>query len=182
MNMLLEYIQNKYHYSNYQIAQLRFLFKTIFSELSKIIIMTILFHKHLDLYFFALIIMLFLRCTTGGLHFYTYRGCLAMSIIYLGIPIYVLSYLPVSHLCGIILLLLSLSVCFFIGPVTSKYRPKQSPEQFCRNRNITCIVILAYSLSWYIIPDKRLLTVGFWIIILHALQLIAARITRKETT
>ncbi len=53
-----------------------FLFKTLASEISKIIIMGILFHEHITLYFFALFVMIFLRTSMGGLHFYTYAGCL----------------------------------------------------------------------------------------------------------
>lgn len=83
MKTFKQLLKEKYHLSNYQIAQLTFLSKTVFSELSKILIMGVIFHKQLPLYFFSLLIMLVLRCSTGGLHFYTYVGCLTTSIIYM---------------------------------------------------------------------------------------------------
>ena len=82
MHIFRNYLRNKYHISNYQISQIFFLFKTLASEMSKIIIMGFLFSNQLSHYIYALFIMLFLRCTTGGLHFYTYTQCLIASIFY----------------------------------------------------------------------------------------------------
>lgn len=81
MKQLRQYLKDTYSLSNYQISQIFFLFKTLASELSKIIIMGFIFHKQLALYFVALFIMLFVRSTMGGLHFYTYWSCLGASII-----------------------------------------------------------------------------------------------------
>jgi hypothetical protein len=68
--MIKNYLREKHQISNYQIAQIEFLFKTIFSEFSKIMIIGLLFPNQLEAYLFALCIMLFMRCSTGGLHFY----------------------------------------------------------------------------------------------------------------
>ena len=83
MKKLKSRIQDKYNLSNYQIAQLSFVYKSLSSEISKIIIMGILFHNHLDLYTFLLFVMCLLRTFSGGLHFYTYIRCLAASTIYI---------------------------------------------------------------------------------------------------
>lgn len=45
MNRIKEYIKDKYGLSNYQVAQLAFVFKTASSELSKILIIGIIFHN-----------------------------------------------------------------------------------------------------------------------------------------
>lgn len=52
MDRIKIYIKDKYGLSNYQIAQLAFVFKSTSSELSKILIMGIVFHNHLRLYAF----------------------------------------------------------------------------------------------------------------------------------
>ena len=90
MSTVKLFLKEKYNLSNYQIAQLVFLLKTLSSELSKMLIMAILFQNHILLYIFALIIMLCLRCTTGGLHFYTYLSCLVASTIYLWLAVVLL--------------------------------------------------------------------------------------------
>lgn len=181
MRLVKTYLKENYHVSNYQIAQIEFLFKTLFSELSKMLVMGILFYQYLDLYLFALCIMLYLRTTTGGLHFYTYIGCLTVSILYIGTAIVLLPNVvpPLPSCVQIAALLASILVCHFTGPVTSKYRPELSRQQFCHFRDITCRGIFVYALILYVIPENRFLQVGFWIIILHSLQLLAAKIRKK---
>lgn len=52
MERIKNAIHEKYGLSNYQVAQLAFVCKSISSELSKIIIMSILFRNHLSILFF----------------------------------------------------------------------------------------------------------------------------------
>ena len=174
-----EYIKNKYQLSSYKIAQIEFFIKTFLSESSKIIIMGFIFHKQLFLYFFALFFMIMLRCNTGGIHFYTYIGCLTVSTILLWLPIIVLSSLAIPHYIQLVLLLICLFTCYAIGPVGSRYRPVYS-EQFIRRCKKTISIFIFFStLIIYIIPDNPYSRTGFWIIILHTLQLFIARILKK---
>lgn len=180
MRNLKELLRDKYHMSNYQIAQLEFLGKTLFSETSKILIMGIMFYKHLPIYFFALFIMIILRCNTGGMHFYTYIGCLITSTLFLLLGIMVLPNISVPLNVKLLLLLLCTITCYQIGPIPSKYRPAYS-KQFIHKRKLSVsFFICIYTLILYIIPESPYLIVGFWIIILHTLQLIIAKYTRKE--
>lgn len=179
----MEYVKtvmkNKYDLSNYQIAQLGFLFKSLFSEFSKMLIMGILFHDKLPDYFFALFIMLFLRCTMGGLHFYTYAGCLMTSILYVWLSIFPLPSILLPQYLQIILLLFCILICNYIGPITSKYRPVECEKHFANCKRFITKFIFFYTLLLYIIPNNRYLYIGFWVIILHSLQLIVAKIRKK---
>lgn len=179
MKTIKKHLQETYHLSNYQIAQLIFLFKTTISELSKIIIMGILFYNQLGSYVFALFVMLFLRCSTGGLHFYTYIGCLSTSIIYMWLAVLVFPSISLPAFIRLPLLLTCIVSCYIIGPVVSKYRPKPSTRLFVRGRNTTCLFIFVYALVQYIIPDTPILRAGLWVIILHSLQLAIAKIRKK---
>lgn len=172
-------LKEKYHLSNYQIAQIAFLFKTLLSELSKMLIMGIIFHNQLTLYLFALFVMLFLRCSTGGLHFYTYWGCLACSITYIALVLWILPAITFPNYVKLLLLLICILICNSIGPVVSKYRPTPSKEIYTRGKNTTCMFIFIYSLALFIIPENTYLTAGFWTIILHSLQLVVAKIQKK---
>ncbi len=175
-------LKDTYHLSNYQIAQLGFLAKTLGSEISKIVIMGILFHRQLSFYFFALFIMVFLRSSTGGLHFYTYAGCLITSILYMFLTLIALPYITVNKSIQILLLLSCILCCYIIGPITSRYRPKTSEQCREHRRNVTCLFIFFYSLALYIIPKNPFMITGFWVIILHSLQLILAKIREKGDT
>ena len=177
--MLKKYLREKQQISSYKIAQVEFLFKSIFSELSKMIIMGILFHKYLGLYLFALCIMIYLRTSTGGIHFYTYPGCLVGSIFYMGLAIVLLPNIALPSYLKISGLLISILICYKVGPVVSKYRPEPSPQKSQHCKNITCTGIFIYALITYIISENPYIIVGFWIIILHSLQLPVAKIRKK---
>lgn len=179
MEQLKRHLKETYNLSNYQLAQVSFLFKTIASEISKILIMGILFHNQLPLYLFALSVMLCLRGSTGGLHFYTYAGCLVTSALYLGLAIYILPHNMSAKSFQLIGVLLCILLCNYIGPITSKYRPDSCKEHFTQCKRFITIFISFYALLIYIMPESNYLNVGFWVIILHSLQLVIAKICKK---
>ena len=179
MGRIKNYIKDKYGLSNYQMAQLTFVFKTASSELSKILIMSIIFHNHLKLYAFLLLTMCFLRTFSGGLHFSTYYRCLLASTIYMGVIIFILAKITLPLYVQLFLLTLCIVVCYIIGPVLSKYRTDFPEKQLYLCRNITCLTIFIYTLIMYIIPENPYFLAGFWMIILHSLQLFAAKIRKK---
>lgn len=179
MDKVKEHLKDTYHLTSYQAAQVIFLFKSLFSEFSKMLIMGILFHRHLPEYFFALFVMLFLRCTTGGIHFYTYWGCLLMSVSYVGLSILILPLIPVPFPIKIGLLLFAMLTCFIIGPIASKYRPTAPEKQIRKFRILSAAFILLYTIVMVIFPHVALLNVGFWVIIMHSAQLIVAKILKK---
>ena len=179
MQPLKNYLQQNYQLSNYQIAQIFFLFSIITSELSKIIILTIIFYPKWHFYLFALLITLFLRSAMGGLHFYTYIGCLFVSTLYFYLILFVFSKIVITQQKQIIFLLLTIPICYSIGPITSKYRPKDCKKHFQNGKIFTSIFIFSYALILCLIPENPYFTIGFWSIILHSLQLITAKILKK---
>ena len=180
MKTFKHYLKEKHNLSNYQIAQLAFLGKTLLSEVSKAFIMGVIFYKHLPLYIFALLIMLVLRCSTGGIHFYTYIGCLTTSVLFLWSGIILLPNIAFPLYVKLILLLLCTISCYYIGPVPSKYRPTYSKKFIQKCKLIISTFIFLYTIILYVMPESSYINVGFWIIILHTLQLLVAKYIRKE--
>lgn len=179
MGQLRKYLKDTYHLSSYQVAQICFLFKTIVSESSKMLIMGILFRNQLILYICALLIMIFLRSAMGGLHFYTYAGCLITSTLYLCLAINILPQITMTKYLQLAALLLCILICYHIGPIVSKYRPAVCKERITQCKKFITKFIFFYALVLYIIPENKYLSVGFWVIILHSLQLIVAKIRKK---
>lgn len=182
MDKVKNHLKDTYHLTGYQAAQVIFLFKSLFSEFSKMLIMGLLFHRHLPEYFFALLVMLFLRCTTGGIHFYTYLGCLLMSVGYVALSILVLPLIPMAFSLKIGLLVWAMLTCLIIGPVASKYRPVAPEKQIKKFRILSAAFIWLYTVIMIIFPHVALLTVGFWVIIMHSIQLIAAKIFKERSS
>ncbi len=182
MQAVKQALVEKYDLSAYQAAQLLFLLKTLSSEISKIIILAVIFHENLLLFFFALMILLILRCSTGGIHFYTYTKCLAGSILYFTFAITLLPHIFLPSPLRIILCVLCTLICYRVGPVPSQYRPPYTELFIKRCKTIITGFLLFYTALIYVIPESHFIIVGFWIIILHTLQLIAAKYTRKENS
>ena len=161
-----EFLKRQYQFSDFQIAQLQFFVKTMSSELSKFLIMGFIFRDRLGLYLFAMAVMLPLRIAVGGLHCKTYLSCLLVSFSYAFLSLMI--FLFACMLCN-----------YFVGPVTSTVHVALSEEHVKKVRVQAFVFIFFYIVVLYIAPENSYVTVGFWVIILHTLQLIAARILKK---
>ena len=176
MKYIEEKIRSTGKYTNYQIKQIMYLIQSISSEISKIIIMGILFRNNIPTYLFALIVLSFLRCYSGGLHFNTYIKCLLATISYFILAINILPHIIVPFEIKFVLLNVCMILLSKFTPVISKYRPPLSAPKILICQNITTTFTFVYIILLYIMPDNPLLTVGFWIIILHIAQLFISKL------
>lgn len=176
---MLTYIQTKFDFSNYQMKQLKYFFKSSFAELSKIIILAFIFRKELLLFSFTALLLCLLRIYSGGIHCKTYAGCFFTSLLFFEIVLQGLMNITLSTTLQLFLLLICIIAGYLVSPVTSRCHMELTPEvqQRCRLRYIT--VIFFYLLSIYIVPANQYLQAGFWVIILHTLQLMLAKIQKK---
>lgn len=174
-----DFLKKEYEFSDYQIAQLKYLFKTVAAEVSKLAIMAFIFRDKLGLYFFAVTVMLLLRTATGGLHCKTYWGCFAVSLGYMVLSIEILPMISVNKLLQLILLFVCMLLNYYIGPVTSAVRPPMQEQVIKRVRLQAFLIIFFYLTLTYILPETAFITAGFWVVILHTVQLIAAKILKK---
>lgn len=174
-----EFLKKQYQFSDFQIAQLQFFFKTVASELSKLLIIGFIFRDRLDLYLFATLVMLPLRIAVGGLHCKTYLSCFLTTFFYTFLSLMVLPEIPVNKLCQMILLFICMLCNYYVGPVTSRVHVPLSESHVKKVRIEAFLLIFFYITLLYIVPESPYMTVGFWVIILHTLQLIAARIIKK---
>lgn len=168
-------IQQHYNFSNYQMKQLNYLFVSVFSEVSKFLILGILFYGKFKVYLFSMVLLSLLRGITGGLHCKTYFSCLSFSFGYVFLALYILPSIAVSKTIMLIILLLCSLVTYCIGPVTSIYRPAPNKKIHKTCQEKVFITIFFYLLLTYLLPENHYITSGFWIIILHTLQLCVAR-------
>lgn len=175
-----EFLKTQYEFSDFQIEQLKYTCKTLASEFSKLIIMGILFHNILGIYAFAVAVMLLLRSSTGGLHCRTYLSCFLVSLTYMFLALAVLPVIPVNKLVQMILLFLCILCNYYIGPVTSVVRHPLSEKIIHRVRGQAFVIIFFYLTLTYITPENPYITAGFWVIILHTTQLIAAKLLKVK--
>lgn len=157
----------------------RYLVMSFLSEASKLLMLGILFHKRIEIFLFSVFVLFLLRSATGGMHCKRYWSCFVMSFSYLFLCIYVLPMieLPKSVMLGI--LLICCVVTYYIGPVISADRPQLTSRQ-CHMRKIhVFMVIFFYMIFMYILPESSYVVSGFWIVVLHAVQLSFAALKTK---
>ncbi len=178
---MLKLIQDTYGFSNYQIAQLRYFFLTIASELSKLILIGLFFTDNISLYIWAILIFHVVRSNTGGIHCKTYWGCFLVSLTYMLLSIRILPLLEVSKFVQMLTLLFCIVITYNIGPITSIFHLALSDTTIRKLKIKLFYIIFIYLLIAYIIPQNLYIDIGYWVIILNTLQLAAAKLLRKET-
>lgn len=173
-----KYIQKKYQFSNYEMRQLEFFFKTMLSEVSKIIILLVLFHDDIKGYLLTLLLLSLLRTSAGGIHFRTFWGCLFGTIVFFFLSIWIMPNIHLIKPLSLGLLFICAFINYLLAPITAPGH-LELPISTIKRAKIKCfIVILLYAIIIFVIPDNRYLHIGFWIIILHTLQLIIAKIQK----
>lgn len=174
-----ELLKSTYQFTDYQIAQLEFLTKTLLSEISKILIIGLFFLKELPFFFVSMLIISLLRTSTGGLHCRTYFSCLAASWCYIIFTIKLLPLLPIHQTPAMILLVICIIIDYRIGPVTSDVHMPLTETSKNKGRLCTLFTIITFLFFMVFYPENTYVITGFWIIISHTLQLIAAKIRKK---
>lgn len=174
-----DFLKEQYEFSDYQIAQLAYLAKTFISEFSKLLIMGFFFREQLGIYLFAVVVLILLRTATGGIHCRKYISCFLVSFIYMFLALIVLPDIPINKVFQLVLLFICMLCNYYIGPVTSPVHEALEDSLVKRVKIQAFLVIFFYLTLTYIIPESTCVSAGFWIIILHTLQLIAARLIKK---
>lgn len=170
------FLQTNYHYTDYQIKVMDYFIKTCLSEISKFMLMGFFFSyfSAFPYYLYATLILWVLRFCSGGLHCKTYMGCLLFSHTYLVLCILVLPRLYLSTIWELILLLMCIVISYFIAPVPSIYRQHITSNHRKQYRTYLFIFLFIHFIFTFIFPQNQYLTVGFWVIMIHMLQLTIA--------
>ena len=171
-------IQKKYGFTDYQIAQLKYTFTILFSEISKFVIMAFLLRNHFAMFLYAAVLLGALRISTGGLHAKTYWGCLLMSFLFFCVSIYLLPQIGITKMWMAVLVVGCAAAIVLVGPVESKYRKPATGNAKKRLVAQSLIIILIH-LILFCLNDSEILTVGSWIIIVQVAQLTIAKIYKE---
>ena len=175
---MLTFIQKRYDFTDYQIAQLKYTFTILFSEISKLAIIAFLFHSRFDLYVYAVILLCILRLSTGGLHAKTYWGCFLVTLCFFYAAIYLLPQIVLPKIAMAILILGCMFAICLIGPVASIYR---TPPDDHKKKRLICqsLIAIFINLVLFGLFNNQLFIVGNWVIVLQTFQLIISKISKE---
>ena len=192
----------RYGLTDYQIALLRYLLFTFLSESSKLFLILFLYRKHLALCIATLLLLCCIRRTAGGFHCNTYAGCLFVSItdaykqtaciciagclfVSIGYAFLCLTLLPLVSLTKPERLLLCMGcilINYALAPVSSSKRPVLSATKKKQFKWISTGILIVFFFILLIAPENEYMISGFWVIILHAVQLSCAAVQKKLCT
>ncbi len=176
----LQKIQDTYGLTDYQRKQLKYLVLTLLSESSKLLLLAFCFRDRLPAFLFATFLLLLLRSSQGGWHCNTYLSCFLLSFLYYFAALRLLPRLPLPGIAQKVLLLLCLLINCLAGPVTSSKRPRLEPDMIRKSRIRIFAIHCCYLVLTMCIPPSFCMQVGFWVFMLHTLQLLTAKFYRKE--
>lgn len=186
MSEFIKELQSEYGYSDYDIAKVKYVLASIFSESSKLILFGILFGVLGSFYpfLFSIVLLLFLRINIGGLHCKHYISCLLLTFIILyGSIIFFPNLLSVSPILIMFFSMICMIINYCIGPISSPFRPTPDSVLIQSCRNIGFFVIFTFIIFVSIFQKVNFLNVyfqvGFWTIVIHTIQLIIAKVLRK---
>ena len=165
--------------SSPEMELLKYVTLSFLSEASKIAILAVLFHSQITLFLFVMGIMFFMRKSTGGMHCKRYLACFMVSFIYMYLCIVLLPEIPLPKSLMLLGLLVCICVNYKIGLVVSKYHQKPDEERKRKAGIQSFIVIFFYMTVMFILPENIYMCGGFWVIVLHTLQLFLAHVGLK---
>lgn len=166
----------------YKKKLMKYYLQCLISEASKILLYAIFFLRFnlLSEYLFALLLLMFLRTNGGGLHFKHYATCFVVSFSVFSGSILLGIRFPFSATASILIVLVSIPLGYWGVPVVSANRPPASQRVVKKSKRNTVVILLAYLLLICIVPMNRYLSIGIWIITIHVVQLMLAKLIKKE--
>lgn len=181
--MIWNKIKDSYGYSDYEIKLIQYTLTAMVSEVSKFLILLVFFSSISKTYEYltAVVVLLLLRCNTGGLHFKHYSLCLLVTFSLILLSTCILpSILQPNMLTTLVLLLVCIIINYQIGPISATNRPAPDRNLYIRSKINSFTFIFLYLILAYIIQNHPLIMIGFWTIILQTMQLVFAYFFKPE--
>jgi accessory gene regulator B len=175
VEMILDKLQTAYTLSERDRAYLKFSLTALFYDLSKMIILFFFFAfmGKTSAFLLDITLLILLRSNQGGLHLKHYFSCFLLSFLLLTVCIFFMPILPKP--CMLIALTACVIINYRIGPLRNPKCHIENTDFFKTVQRNTFLIVFAYTVILYLCPVSPLLTTGFWIIVFHSIQLVAAK-------
>lgn len=173
--------KEKTELTEYEKEVLIFFAKAFASEISKIIMFALIFNAVglLPEFWSSLFFLMLYRTSSGGLHCKTYWGCFALSF----------SILLASILLGgnvfpplWLIYVSSMMMCFVaykLSPIQAATRPPLEEHLKLKAKKRTVFSIIIFLIILTIQHLNVYTNIGFWLLVLHIVQLIIANKIRR---
>lgn len=173
-------LKTEFPYTPYEINLIKYALHCILSEMSKLILLLVLFSicGHPMAFTVSLFILLPIRWNSGGIHLKTYAGCLGASLAFFLLAVYILPAFPVTHSLRMLSIPLWFCVHFLIAPLPSTQRPDIALSLKKKYKRRSLLYLFFFGILQYISRDK--ISAILWsTLTLHTIQLFVAYVIQK---
>lgn len=171
------YLSQEFHFSDLEIARIRYAYVSVLSETSKILLLFFVFHLlHMHTEFLISIgVLLSIRNFTGGIHLDHYTSCLAFTFLFLFLSILLSRYVILSAGLQVLIMEIGIVIVYKIGGVSSDKRPEPSPRKGFVFKMTACALLIVYIILFLCVKNLPWKNLMFWVIVLQITQLAAAK-------
>ncbi len=177
IDKLHNYFKNEFELREVESIKLRYAMEAIINDLSKLLILLAIFAligKPMEL-IYSFFTLSMLRPYTGGIHFKTYKGCLAFSVVFFIVAILLAYNITLNNTIVTIVSLLSLLIISLLAPVPAKTRPVYSPRKVCRFRLISGLIVSCHFVLYLLASKNPYIINSIWVIALQCIQILIGK-------
>lgn len=168
--------------SDLGILQIKYALAVLKSELIKTIILCIIFALIGQLKSFLIVMLLILpiRCTTGGIHFNGNISCFLFSLGYFLISVCLLPLLNLDIIVYYLILAISILIIIICPLAPSAKRPIISKKKYLQNKYFSIIYLLIFTIVILtLLKNQYIIAICIWALFLHAIELLFLKLHKK---
>lgn len=172
------YFVNEFNLSPLDSVKLRYSIEVIFNDISKLIILSIIFSilNCASDFIYSVIALLSIRIFTGGLHFKTYFGCFLFTGIFFSTSILLKNNIPIESNDLILLFIFSLLTIFLFAPIPGENRPIYSSKRRLHFKLTGMTILTTHFVIAYLFTNKHPYIINStWVFALQSIQLLMGK-------
>ncbi|MDD2446269.1 MAG: accessory gene regulator B family protein [Tissierellia bacterium] len=173
MDSIVNYFEKEFNLSEIEKAKLEYSLNVLFTDISKLLILFIIFSifGKVKEFLFSMLALLSIRPFTGGLHFNTYLGCFIFTGLFFSSVITLYNLVALSNYSTFIFAF-SFITTLTIAPIIHKNRPSYSKHKLKQFKVMGLANISIHFLLYFLAPENPYLNISAWVILLQSIQLI----------
>ena len=172
-----EYFTKKYSLNSMDSARVKYSIEVIMNEVSKLILLMILFSigGELRAFIYALITLSLFRPLLGGLHFVGFIKCYFFTMFFFVATVFLTHYINIDTYLLTLLFFLNLITLVKFKTTVQLNKLKYNKVQILSQKNIPIIIFCVYVILFLFLIDNMYLKVSIWTITLQSIQLIISK-------
>lgn len=188
VDKIQRYFEDEFSLSSIDSIKLRYSLEVIFNEVSKLIILLIIFSilGFTTDFIYSVIALLSIRPFTGGLHFKSYAECFIFTVFFFSASLFLKNNIILGPHYLILLFIFSLFVILLVAPISGENRPANSNKKLFKFKltGITVLTIHFVLACLFTIKHPYIIN-STWVFALQSIQLLIGKgvnIYEKEKT